>query len=138
MEATTRTPEPLPWPAQGKGYSQPPANRRRRRTLFDLDALPKLLVFIADGLNRFFVRQEPLIDAHREGFRVRLGVLDRDIDLQLAEDWTTESLCEFRLVAVGTAAHVEPTVGRSGFGTPQVIRLHHERVPFPSSDRVAV
>src|SRR5437867_5766247 len=49
-----------------------------------------------------------------------------------------ESLDESSFFAVGTAVHVQPAIIRSEFRTAQIVRLHNERVTFPSSDRVAV
>src|SRR5262245_44448005 len=55
------------------------------RTLVDLDAASKLLVFIADELDGLLVRDDALVDADGERPRVRFRVLDRDVDLELAE-----------------------------------------------------
>ena len=111
--------------------------RYSQNQLIDLDALPELLILVADELDRFVV-QESLIDADRERLRVRLGVVNRHVDFELSEHGTAESLSEARLVAVWAAAHVEPAVVGTGFIAAQIVRLDDERIAFPSPDRVAV
>src|ERR1700730_15690158 len=87
---------------------------RSRRTSVDLDASPELLILVADELDRLLVHHRALVDADGERLRVRFRVLDRDVDLELAEDRAAEALREFRLIAVRTPAHVQPSVGRTG------------------------
>src|SRR5262249_43969461 len=50
----------------------------------DFDALPELLIFVANELDRFVV-QEALIDAHGERFGIGLRVSERDVDFKLTE-----------------------------------------------------
>jgi hypothetical protein len=51
------------------------------RLLIDLDHLAELLVLIADELDQFLSRPDPEIDAHGPRLGVRLGIVDREIDL---------------------------------------------------------
>src|SRR5213083_2147074 len=108
------------------------------RSLVDLYAPAELLVLVADKLHRLFVGLESLIDPHGKWLCIGLGIVDGDIDLEFPKYRTAESLDESRFLAVGTAVHVQPAIIRSGFRTPQIVRLDNERVAFPSSDRVAV
>src|SRR4029079_18270750 len=104
----------------------------------DLDAPSELLVLVADELDQFGVGEDLLVDADRERFRVRLRIVDRHVDLEAAEGGAAEPLGELRLLAVRTAAHVEPSVVGARLRAPQVVRLDDEGVALPVADRVAV
>src|SRR5215470_4196396 len=113
--------------------SQPRAARSQKQeasseTSVDLHPPAKLLVLVADELDELGVRHDLLVDANRERFRVRLRIVNRDVDLEPAEGGPVESFREFGLLAVRTAADVEPAVARSVFGAAQVVRLDDERV----------
>src|SRR6266850_206896 len=106
--------------------------------LIDLYASAELLVLVADKFHRFFVGHESLIDPDSKWLCIGFGVVHGDIDLELPKYWTTDSLDESRLFAVGTAVHVEPAIVWARFRASQVVRLDDQRVTFPPSDRVAV
>src|SRR5215831_378786 len=107
-------------------------------TSVDFDPPAKLLVFVADELDELGVRHDLLVDANRERLRVRLRIVNRDVDLEPAEGGPAEALREFGLLAVRTAADVEPAVARTVFGAAQVVRVDDERVAVPMADGVAV
>jgi hypothetical protein len=54
--------------------------------LVDLHTAPELLILVADELDRLLVDDDALVDADGERLRVRLRIVDRDVDFQLAED----------------------------------------------------
>ena len=66
----------------------------------DFDHLSELLILVADEFDQFFLRPDSEINAHGPRLRVRLRVVDRQIDLQLTIAETTEALGEFRTPAV--------------------------------------
>ena len=102
----------------------------------DLDALPELLVLVADELDRLVVGHDSLVDAqHKHTFGERFRVLERHVDLELAVDRTAEALDELRLIAIRRAAHVQPAVERPLFGAAQVVGFDDERVAVPASQR---
>src|SRR5262245_12755861 len=76
--------------------------------LVDLDAAAELLVLVADELDQLLVGQVALIDPHRPWLGVRLGVLDRHVDLQAAEVQAAEALGDLGLAAVRAAVDVQP------------------------------
>src|SRR5436190_350527 len=94
-------------------------------SLIDLDALAELLVFVADELDRFLV-EEALVDADGERFVIGLRVGEGNVDFQLAERRTTESLDEFGVFAVRAAADIEPSIGGTVFGAPQVVCFNNK------------
>src|SRR5215471_3600848 len=104
----------------------------------DLHPPAKLLVLVADELDELGVRHDLLVDADREWLRVRLRIVDRDVDFEPPERGPAEALCELGLLAVRTAADVEPAVARTVFGAAQVVRLDDERVALPMADGIAV
>src|SRR5215472_7683282 len=104
----------------------------------DFHAPPELLVLVADELDELVVRRDLLIDAQRQRFRVRLRIVERDVDFQLAVAGPANALGELRPVGIRAAADVEPPVIRARLGSPQVVRVDDKRVAFPASDRVAV
>jgi hypothetical protein len=53
-----------------------------RDSLVDLDPSTKLLILVADRLDRLLVHHRALVDADGERLRVRLRILDRDVDLE--------------------------------------------------------
>ena len=91
----------------------------------DLHAAPELLVLSTDELDWLLVRENPMVDADREGFRVRLWILDREIYLEVTEGQAPDALGELRLVAVRTAVDIQPSVERAVFCSAQVVGLHH-------------
>ena len=73
------------------------------------------------------------------GRRVRFRIVDRDVDLQLAEVHAPEPLGQRQGVGKRIALPVEPSVARHiGQRAAKVVRRDHERVAIPSADRVAV
>src|SRR5690606_28989666 len=75
---------------------------------------------------------------HGPGPRVRLRIVDSEVDLQVAERRTPEALDDLRFPRVRAAVHVEPAVERTVLRTAQVIRLDNEIVAFPVAHGVAV
>ena len=94
----------------------------------DLDTLPKLLILVADELDQLVVRLDALIDANGPWLRVRLRVLEGEVDLQTAEVRAAEALGELRLLTVGASVDVEPSVVGTVLRAPQVVGLDDERV----------
>src|SRR4051812_23000545 len=105
--------------------------------LVDFDALPELLVLIADEFDRFLI-DKPLIDAYGERLGIRLRVFDLHVDFELSERGPSKAFSEMRLLAVGTAANIEPAIVRTGLCSTQVVGFDNERIAFPVSDGVAV
>src|SRR5690606_13653458 len=106
--------------------------------LIQLDPTAELLVLVADELDELLIGQEPLIDAHRPRFRVRLRIDDREVDLQMAVRRTPEALDDPRFPRVRAAVHVEPAVVRAVLRAAQVVGLDDQIVPLPMTDRIAV
>src|SRR3954451_2357900 len=116
----------------------PEVARVPRQSSVELDAPPELLILVADELDDLVVWRDLLVDAERDRPGVGLGVLEGDVDFQFAVSGAAEALDEFRLLRVRAAAHVEPSVVGARLRSPQVVRLDHERVAFPSAYGVPV
>src|SRR5262249_17281365 len=106
--------------------------------LIDFDARTELLVLVADRFDGFFVGQEALVDADCERLCVRLRVFYRDVDFELAEHRAANPFGKLRLLTVRTAVDVQPAVARTIFCAAEVVGLDNERVPFPTTYRIAV
>ena len=104
----------------------------------ELDAAAELLVLVADELDQLLVGHQPLIDAHRPWLRVRLGILDRQIDLQMAVSRPPDALGELGVAAVRAAVDVHPAVVGTIFRASKIVGLDDERVPVPSPDGIAI
>src|SRR5262245_26392354 len=105
---------------------------RRSLRLIDFHTSPELLVLVADELDHLLIHSDSLVDSDGERLRVGLRIVDRDVDLELAEDRPPESLGELRLLAVRAAMYVQPPVERPVFGAAQVVGFHNKVVSFPT------
>src|SRR5690349_24741282 len=100
---------PCPFPPYG-----PPASIRSRRSektecgVWLL--LPESLILFADELDQLLIEHQLLVHAHRPRFRVRLLVVDGDVDFHLAERWAADSLGDLGGVGHRRANDVEPSV----------------------------
>src|SRR5262249_13962802 len=105
------------------------------RSSVDFDAVPELLVLVADELNQFLVGKVALVYTNSERFSVGLWIVNRDVDLEMTERGAPNSFGEFHLLAVRTAVDIQPTVEWTVFRSAQVVGLDHECVAFPVPDR---
>src|ERR1700730_9269974 len=92
----------------------------------------KLLVLETDELDQLSVEHDPLVHPDGKWHRVRLRIVDGDVDFQLAVVDPPEPLGHLAGV-VGRAA---PDIVRPSVLEPR--RLHDQRVLVPLPDRVAV
>src|SRR5438552_8276786 len=92
----------------------------------------RALVLGADELDQLFVRNDLLVHANGEGRRVRLGIVDRDVDAQRSVIRPGVSLGHLRLVRERTSVDVEPPA------VAEVVGVDDERVAFPVTGGVAV
>src|ERR1700733_3714267 len=81
-----------------------------------LDVLPELLVLIALEFDEILVDDEPLIDSDGPRLRIRLGIFERQVNLQVVVCRTADFFRELRLLRIRTAIHINPTVIRAVFG----------------------
>ena len=101
--------------------------------LFNLHALPPLLVLMADEFDHLrAVRHNLLLDSEGKGLRVRLRIVESELDVQSSEVHAPEPLGHPRSVGIRAAPGIEPSI------VVEIIRLDHERVALPSSDGVTV
>src|SRR5262245_14886961 len=91
----------------------------------------ELLILETHEFDQLGVDEQPLIHAHRPRFRVRLGIVDGDVDLQRAEVGPAESLGQLSSRRQRRAVDVEPYV------IAEVRRLDDERVAVPAASRIA-
>src|ERR1700693_1483198 len=101
----------------------------RRRVLLGHRVLQVLLVLGADVLPNFVADKEVGGPLDGPGFQVRAWIVDRDFVLQMTEIGTPEALNDVKLIRVG-AAHRGPAF------VVEPRRVHHQRVAFPSSNRM--
>src|SRR4030095_9597948 len=102
--------------------------------------LQKFLILMADEFDHFgTVSHDLLLDSDGEWARVRLRIVDRDVDLKLSEVHATEPLGQRQRVGEWIALPIEPPVaGQAGQRAAEVVRLHNERVTLPAANGVAV
>jgi len=72
--------------------------------------LPELLVLIALEFDEILVDDEPLIDSNGPRLRIRLGIFERQVNLQVVVCRTADFLRELRLLRLRTAINVKPAV----------------------------
>src|SRR6185312_8765090 len=95
------------------------------------DVVLRILIYTHE-LTQLRVRHEAAVDDGIERFRIGLRIVDRDLDLEVAEVQPADALGELRRARQRAAAHVEPAV------IHQPRRFDDERVAVPVADRVAV
>src|SRR4029079_7292904 len=102
-----------------------------QRTLFDL--LRELLALETDFVNEFGIRRELLSQGHRPRFRIRLGVVDRDLDLEMSKVGSADSLPNLGRLGNHAAVPVDPRViaESNRFDHQRVIRPRAGRIPLP-------
>ncbi len=90
-----------------------------------------LLVLGADVLKNISVREKPLDEIDRDGFRKHLRIRNRNGNFHMPEIAPMKSLLNAHVLAMAVSPGIEPC---------QIIKAHrvdHERVAFPFSDRVS-
>src|SRR2546425_11590425 len=89
------------------------------------------VVLFANGFNKIGVGNETPRKLHSPRFRIRLGVVDGEINIDASDGRTTEPFNDASRVAGGKTSHVEPrpAVLESGFDD--------ESVSFPVADGIA-
>src|SRR5204862_7874809 len=92
--------EQMAGPDERSGYS------RTVTESVDLDSPTKLLIFVTDELDQLRIGHDLLVDPHGERLRVRLGVLERDVDRQAAEARACEPLSKSCVPRVRTTTHI--------------------------------
>src|SRR5580658_1346931 len=107
-------------------------------TSIALDVLPELLVLVALEFDEILVDDEALIDSDGPRLRIRLGIFERQVDLQVVVCRTADLFRELRLLRIRTPIHVNPAVIRAVFGAPQVVCFDDQRIAVPMANRVAV
>src|SRR5690349_1435264 len=112
--------------------------RPRSAASVDFYAPPELLILVADELDDLVVGRNLLIHTKRNGLRVRLWIVERDVDFQLAVAWPADPLRKLRLLRVRAAADVEPSIVGTRLGSSQVVRLDDQRVAVPSPYRISI
>src|SRR5688572_3324557 len=106
--------------------------RRRSSALVNLHSSPELLVLVADELDHVRVHLNLLIHPHSERLRVRLRVVDGDVDFETAETRSTVALGDHRLISQRTPSHIQPAI------VAEVVGLRQQYVAFPAPDGVAI
>src|SRR5215471_8370395 len=103
-----------------------------------LDMLPELLVLIAFEFNEVLVDHEALVDSNGPRLRIRLGIFQRQVNLQMVVRRTADSFSELCLFGIRAAVHVNPAVKGAVLRAPQVVGLNNQRVAVPMADGVAI
>src|SRR5688572_32508701 len=88
--------------------------------------------FFADELNEFGIWHDTLVDPDRPWLRVRLWVIDGDVDLESAVVYPAESFSNLGSGCQWCSTNIQP------FAVADVARLNDQRIPFPLSDGIAV
>src|SRR4030095_269267 len=88
--------------------------------------------FLTDELNQFSIGIDALIQLDGPWLRVRLGIVDSDLDFQVAVVRPSKPLCDFGCRSHRAATNVQPDV------VDAARWLHDQRISFPLPDRVAV
>src|SRR6185436_3629948 len=125
------------WMAHVAGLSILPQRSDGRSSASQLTLLGEevdrvLLVIRAVIVEKVAIGYELLVQGHRPGTRVCLGIVNRQLDLQAAVIDAAESLGHPRRCGHRTAIPIEPGA------VPKAIRANHQRVAFPHPNRVAI
>src|SRR6185503_12905014 len=89
---------------------RPPRGKDTARGSIDFDSAAELLILTTDEFNDLVVRRDLLIDSDCERLRIRLGIVERHIDFELAVGRPADALDEPRLIGIRAASHVEPAI----------------------------
>src|SRR5438132_8383990 len=100
------------------------AKRTAINTLFANDVLAVLLIF-TDAFDELGVGIQVEGKSHGPGFRVRLWIIERDLDIQVTEVAAAEAFGHAKGFAVGMPGIIEPAL------IIEPDRLGNERVLFP-------
>jgi hypothetical protein len=102
--------------------------------------LQELLVLVADEFDQFrAVDHDRLLDSYREGPGIGLGIVNGEVDVQVAEVHAPEPLRQPQRVGERAAVEIQPPVGgRVAEGAAEVVRIDDQRVAVPPADRIAV
>src|SRR4051794_24598723 len=90
-----------------------------------IKVLRRSLILVADEFDQFLIEHDLMTDPHGEGLRVRLRVIDRDIDFHVAEVRAPPAFDQLALFRQRATEYVEPTV----FSKPN--GFHNQRIFFP-------
>ena len=89
-----------------------------------------LFVLGADRLQEIAIHKQLRVNCNRPWFGIGLGIVECELNLQVADVYAAEALGHAQSVGVGVAGKIQP-------GFIVVSRcFHHQRVAFPVSDRV--
>src|SRR4051812_5899721 len=97
-----------------------------------LIVMARLLVLVADELDHFVFRRQPLRDPHGPRLGIRLRIVHRDVDPQCSVIHPRETLGQLQLVGERAAVDVEPPA------VAEPARLDDQRVALPLADRIAL
>src|SRR6516225_5706862 len=95
------------------------------------DIVPRVLID-ANELNHLVVEHEALLDSNSPWLCIGFGIINRDLDFQVAEVWPAESFSHFGGIRQRIADNVEPAFIIETGG------LNYERVAVPLAHRVTV
>src|SRR5262249_37322449 len=104
---------------------------RADRLFLSSNVMHRILIK-ADELDHLLVQQNALLHGNGPWLRVRFGIIDGDLDLEVPEVWPSESLGYFRRIGQRIADNIQPTL------VDETTRLNHKRISVPSSDRVSI
>ena len=105
------------------------ASRLRATTSFDLFREP--LAFGTDFIDEFGIRGELLPQGHRPRLRVGLWIVDRDLDVEMSEVGSPDSLTNLCAFGNHAAVPIDPRVIAKSDG------VDHQRVVGPGGRRIA-
>src|SRR5688572_26695514 len=89
-----------------------------------------LVVLFADALDQIGTRYEPPAQPDRPGLRVRLRIIDGDVDIDAPDGGPREALGHAQRLGRGKTAHVEPRLAVLSD------RLDDEGVILPPADGI--
>src|SRR5207249_11828668 len=112
-----------------KGDSILPSSARRGMPRL-LEVLDVFLVFGAEVFVQVLVRNQSLPQRVRESLAVGLGIVDRHVDLEVANIEAPKTLDQVQIGAVRMAHTIEPTA------FPESAAVDNERIAFPPSGRI--
>ena len=90
-----------------------------------------LVVLVADVLDQFRIRKQSLALSIGQRLRVRLRIVDRDLDIQVPDIAAPEPFDQVHCVAMRMAAAIEPGLVVEAGG------VNDQGVAFPETDRVS-
>src|SRR5262249_41434381 len=108
-----------------------PVHASGARLLLGADVVRGVPV-LADELDEFRIRHDPLVHFNFPGLGIRFRIVNRDLDLKGSIVGPAKALGHFRLIAERASSYIKPlVVGETG-------SFDYQSVAFPATDRISI